>query len=88
MSEANTYSVRIELNAAGAWKLLAKFDAFNADDREDVLGCAARLVDALHGVGSPGLKLRVATDEAYPRALTYFDHARGWWPKKPAELLP
>jgi hypothetical protein len=83
----NTFPVRLELNAAGSWKLIAKFDAFNADDREDVLKCAAGLVDALHAAGSPGLKLRVATDESQPRALTNFDHARGWWPKKPADLV-
>lgn len=86
MSKPETI-VRLELNAAGSWKLLAKFDAFNADTRVDVLTCAQRLVDALHSAGSRGVTLRVATDERHPRSLTHFDHARGWWPKKPEEPL-
>lgn len=82
-----SHPLRLELNAAGSWKLISRFNAFNADDRQDVLKCAAALVDALAAAGSPGLKLRVSTDDAQPKALTYFDHARGWWPKKPAEVL-
>lgn len=81
------HPVRLELNAAGSWKLLAKFDAFNADTRCDVLSCATRLIDALHMAGSTGITLRVATDEAHPRSLSHFDVRRGWWPKKPEELL-
>lgn len=79
--------VRLELNNSGAWKLLARFDAANADDRVDVLTCAERLVDALASVGATGVTLRVSTDESIPRSLTVFDRQRGWWPKKPAELL-
>lgn len=82
-----SHPLRLELNAAGSWKLIAKFEGFNADDRVDVLKSAAGLIDALHGAGTTGLKLRVATDEAYPRALTHFETARGWWPKKPEDVV-
>ena len=85
MSKPTT--VRLELNNSGAWKLLARFDASNADDRIDVLTCAERLVDALASAGAAGITLRVATDEAMPRRLTTFERARGWYPKSPAELL-
>lgn len=78
---------RLELNAAGSWKLLSRFEGFTTEDRAAVLHAGALLVDALALAGSPGLKLRAATDEPYPRALTYYSYERGWHPKNPIEAM-
>lgn len=76
---------RLELTSTGAWKPIADFDGSNADQRMDILGCAAKLVDALATAGVRNVELRVTAGN--PRkTLTHFDHRRGWWPHQPETL--
>jgi len=73
---------RLELNNSGAWKLLAKFDAANAEDTDALMNAAESLAKAINDTSSgrkPGTSLRVATDETSPVMLTLWTHERGIW---------
>ena len=66
--------VQLQLNNAGSWKTLAKFDAGN-DDQAD----KARMVGQLLGeLGGPRTTLRIATCEALPIVLVQWSAGKGW----------
>ncbi len=66
--------VRLEINNAGSWKLIARFDAGNEAFADKA--CAA---GQLLGEINPGSTFRLATDEALPHVLMRWDAVRGWW---------
>lgn len=70
--------VRLEINTAGAWKVIAKFDSANDEASDDVLYAAGNLAVALQSAGS-GCALRVSMAEAPHSALMYWDDQwEGW----------
>jgi len=71
-----TAPVQLQLNNSGAWKTLAKFDAF-----DDELANKARAVGQLLGeLGGERTALRIATDEALPCVLCRWTAEHGWMP--------
>ena len=70
-----TRPVQLQLNNAGSWKTLAKFDASD-DDQADKARVAGQLLGEL---GGERTTLRIATDEALPCVLLRWDAKRGWW---------
>lgn len=66
--------VRLEINNAGSWKLIGRFDAGNEELADKA--CAA---GQLLGEINPTSTFRIATDEALPHVLMRWDAARGWW---------
>ena len=74
---------RIELNNSGAWKLLGKFDAANAEATDNILSAAGALADALNARESGRqalVTLRVSTDEPCPDVLMRHKTGEGWVP--------
>lgn len=66
--------IRLEINNAGGWKLIARFDASNEELADKA--CAA---GQLLGEINPGSTFRLATDEPLPHVLMRWCAARGWW---------
>ena len=66
--------VQLQLNNAGSWKTLAKFDAGNGDQ-----GDKALMVGQLLGeLGGTRTTLRIATCEAMPVVLAQWSASKGW----------
>lgn len=66
--------VRLEINNAGSWKLIASFDAGN-EELSDKACAAGQLLGEINA----GSTFRIATDESLPHVLMRWDAARGWW---------
>lgn len=66
--------VRLEINNAGSWKLIARFDAGN-----EALSNKACAAGQLLGEINPTSTFRLATDEALPHVLMRWNAVRGWW---------
>lgn len=72
---AATRPVQLQINNSGAWKTIAKFDAYDDDSADK-----ARAIGQLLGeLGAGRTTLRIATDEAMPCVLVRWDGERGWW---------
>lgn len=67
--------VRLELNNSGSWKVLATFDAGDADS-SDKARAAGQLLGEL---GGDRTSLRICTAEALPTVLVRWKAARGWF---------
>ena len=66
--------VQLQLNNAGSWKTLAKFDAGN-DDQADKARMAGQLLGELGGARTT---LRIATCESLPIVLVQWSPSKGW----------
>jgi hypothetical protein len=73
---------RLELNNSGAWKLLARFDAANADPTDEIMNAAEQLAKAINDPASgrtTHVSLRISTDDAHPDTIMRWTHERGMW---------
>lgn len=66
--------VRLELNNAGSWKVLASFDAGD-EEKAEKARTAGRLLGEL---GGPRTSLRICTAEALPIVLVRWTPTKGW----------
>ena len=66
--------VQLQLNNAGSWKTLARFEAGNAS-QEDKARAAGQLLGELGGARTT---LRIATCEALPIVLLHWTQRDGW----------
>lgn len=67
--------VVLQLNNAGSWKTLARFDA--GDERQaEKAQTAGQLLGEL---GGHRVSLRIATDGLLPVVLLRWTLSRGWW---------
>jgi hypothetical protein len=79
--------VRLELNNTGAWKLLARFDAGNAEQTDRIMAAADKLAFAINAPGLAVASLRISTDESLPHVLMRWTPEHCTWhsPKAEAE---
>lgn len=81
--------VRLELNNAGSWKLLGKFDAADEGQAALVMDAAEELVKTLNN-GGPAKQcptLRVSFDDALQESLMRWSIERGWYDAKTGNPL-
>ena len=67
--------VKLQINTAGAWRDVLRFD-IDAVDVKAIQAASVQLVEVAYPQG--GASLRIVTTEAYPRALWHWDLKRGW----------
>jgi hypothetical protein len=72
--------VRLELNNSGAWKVLGRFDAADAEQTSLVMDAAEELIRTLHNSECPRRcpTLRVTIDDSLATVLTRWSIAEGW----------
>lgn len=71
---------KIEMNATGAWRLLATLDADNEEQADDLMNAAEQLAWAIDRHGKPsalGTRLRIVTAIGGVRLMTW-SCENGW----------
>lgn len=78
MTHHHIKPVRLEINDSGAWRILGRFDADDAEQTALVLDAAETLVKTLHNSENPKRcpRLRVSIDAI--TVLTHWSLADGW----------
>jgi hypothetical protein len=72
-ADAETKPVALQINTAGGWRNVIKFDAANDEDSTRVMKHAPPLAT----IGSA--TLRIVTDDGLQQCLTAWDIKRGWY---------
>jgi hypothetical protein len=80
-AQADTKPVALQINTAGAWRNVIRFDAVNDEDSHKVMRHAPAL--AIVGSGT----LRIVTDDGLQQCITAWDMKRGWYDFKTGQPL-
>jgi hypothetical protein len=75
MADKEPRLVKLQLNTAGAWKDLLRFDIDAVDDQA-IQVAAVQLVELAYPRGTASL--RIATADAFQTALVRWDAKNGW----------
>lgn len=72
--------VRLELNNSGAWKVLGRFDADDAEQTTLVMDAAEELIKTLHNSECQRRcpTLRITIDDSLTTVLMRWSIAEGW----------
>lgn len=74
MATKRKKSVKLQVNTAGAWKDVVRFDADDARATDQVTDAA----EALGQVGGGAITFRIVSDDPLPCVLFNWKHGQGW----------